>query len=343
MTGKQLVFVGVGLLLLYLLFTAGAPFVLAALVAVSLEPINRMLIGKLKWNRVAAASLTCTLFMLMILLLVYMLGFQVFAQLLEYWKNAPAYFASADDFVQTTLIQARGLFDRFQPELAESLREMLTNLTSYAESLINSLSSTFLSFAKGIPGTFVFLVVFFVAVYLFSFGLETIKAGILSLFEEETQDQINEVLHSLKRSIFGFIQAQMILSAFTYVLTLTGLLILDIHYPLAIALLIMVVDILPILGVGSVLIPWAVYLFIVGDSYTGFGLMLLFGVITIARRVVEPKIIGDSVGIGALSALVSMYIGFKLVGVIGVFIGPLVVIIYSAVRKAGLFQIKIRF
>jgi predicted PurR-regulated permease PerM len=108
-------------------------------------------------------------------------------------------------------------------------------------------------------------------------------------------------------------------------------------------MLVMFVDIMPILGVGSVLIPWAVYLFIVGDSYTGFGLMLLFIVITVARRVIEPKVIGDSVGIGALSALVSMYVGFKLVGVIGVFIGPLVVIIYSAVRKAGLFQIKIKF
>lgn len=343
MSGKQLIFIGLGLVLLYGLFTVGAPFLLAALVAISLEPINGILRTKLKWNRIAAASLTCTMFMLVVLLLVYMLGLQVFAQLLEYWKNAPAYFASADDFVQNTLIQARGLFDRFQPDLAESLREMLSNLTSYAESLINSLSSTFLSFAKGIPGTFVFFVVFFVAVYLFSLGLETIRSTILSLFEDEAHEQINQVLHSLKRSLFGFLQAQMILSAFTYVLTLTGLLILKIHYPLAIALLVMIVDILPILGVGSVMIPWAVYLFIVGDSYTGFGLSLLFIIITVARRVIEPKIVGDSVGIGALSALVSMYIGFKLVGVIGVFIGPLVVIIYSAVRKAGLFQIKIKF
>ncbi|MDR9856969.1 sporulation integral membrane protein YtvI [Paenibacillus sp. VCA1] len=343
MSGKQLLLIGIGLALLYVMFTAGAPFLLAALVAISLEPVHVMMMGKLKWNRVAAASLTCTLFLLLVLLLVYMLGLQVLGQLVAYWENAPSYFAAANDFAQQTMTQARGWLDRIQPDLAESLRALLSNVTKYAESFANTLSSSFLHFAKGIPGTFVFFVVFFVAVYLFSFGLPAIRSGILSLFEDETQGQIQQVLHSLKRSIFGFLQAQMILSAFTYVVTLTGLLILDIHYPLAIALLVMFVDILPILGVGSVLIPWAVYLFIVGDNYTGFGLSLLFIVITVSRRVLEPKIIGDSVGIGALSALISMYIGFKLVGVIGVFIGPLVVIIYSAVRKAGLFQIKIKF
>jgi len=342
-SGKQLLLIGIGLALLYVMFTAGAPFLLAALVAISLEPVHAMLMGKLKWNRVAAASLTCTLFLLLVLLLVYMLGLQVLGQLVEYWENAPSYFAAANDFAQHTMIQARGWLDNIRPDLAESLRALLSNLTQYAESFANTLSSAFLNFARGIPGTFVFFVVFFVAVYLFSFGLPAIRSGILSLFEDEMQGQIQQVLHSLKMSIFGFLQAQMILSAFTYVVTLTGLLILDIRYPLAIALLVMLVDILPILGVGSVLIPWAAYLFIVGDNYTGFGLLLLFIVITVARRVIEPKIIGDSVGIGALSALVSMYVGFKLVGVIGVFIGPLVVIIYSAVRKAGLFQIKIKF
>ncbi|MGN7358171.1 sporulation integral membrane protein YtvI [Paenibacillus sp. SAF-054] len=343
MSGKQLLLIGFGLLLLYILFTAGAPFLLAALVAISLEPVHGIMMAKWKWNRIAAASLTCTLFLLLILLLVYMLGLQVFGQLVEYWKNAPSYFAAANDFAQNTMIQARGWLDHIQPDLAESLRVLLSNVTQYAESFANTLSSAFLNFAKGIPGMFIFFVVFFVAVYLFSYGLPAIRSGLLSLFEEEMQDQIQQVLQSLKRSIFGFIQAQMILSAFTYVVTLTGLLILNIHYPLAIAMLIMFVDILPILGVGSILVPWAVYLFIVGDSYTGFGLSLLFIVITVARRVIEPKVIGDSVGIGALSALVSMYIGFKLVGVIGVFIGPLVVIIYSAVRKAGLFQIRIKF
>lgn len=173
--------------------------------------------------------------------------------------------------------------------------------------------------------------------------MNTMQESVLSLFDESSQSQVTEVLGSLKKSIFGFLRAQLILSMFTYVVTLLGLLILGVNYPMAIALLVTVVDILPILGVGSVLVPWAIYLLFAGDVFTGVGLIMLFIVITIIRRVLEPKVIGDAVGIGALPALISMYVGFKLIGVIGFFVGPVVIIIYSAMRKAGLFQIKIKF
>jgi sporulation integral membrane protein YtvI len=146
----------------------------------------------------------------------------------------------------------------------------------------------------------------------------------------------------LKKSIFGFLRSQFILSALTYIISLVGLLVLDVKYPLAIALLIIIVDIMPILGTGSVLVPWGTYLALTGNAFTGVGLIILFLFITVFRRIVEPKILGDSVGIGSLSALISLYVGFKLVGVIGVFIGPLVVIIYMAARRAGLFQMKIK-
>jgi predicted PurR-regulated permease PerM len=111
---------------------------------------------------------------------------------------------------------------------------------------------------------------------------------------------------------------------------------------MAIALLVCIVDIMPILGTGSVLVPWASYLILTGDWYTGIGLIVLFLFITVFRRVIEPKVLGDSIGISALAALISLYVGLKLAGVVGVFLGPLVVIIFMAARKAGLFQLKIR-
>ncbi|GAB6988458.1 sporulation integral membrane protein YtvI [Paenibacillus pini] len=341
MTVKQLLFIGIGLVLLYGLFTVGAPFLLAAIIAISLEPINGLFIHKLGWKRVTAASLTSTLFLLLVVVLVYLLGLQMFEQFLEFWKSAPYYFSTANEFVQNTVVQAHGAFDRLHPDLADGLRGLFSNLTSYTVSLINSLSSTFLSFAKGLPSLFVFFMVFFVAVYLMSYSLETMRSTFLSFFREGARSQIDEVLVSLKKSVFGFLQAQIILSAFTYVVTLSGLLILHIHYPLAIAMLTMVVDILPVLGVGMVFIPWALYLFIVGDTYTALGLVLLFIFITVARRIIEPKIVANSVGIDALSALVSMYVGFKVVGMIGFLVGPMVVIIYAALRRAGLFQFRL--
>lgn len=343
MSGKQLIFIGLGLFLIYGMFTVGAPFLLALILAIALEPFNRLLMKRVRLNRTAAATITCTLFLLLLMLLAYIMGLQVFAQLVEYWSKAPQYFEGANQFLQNTILQAQGMLNGIQPGLADSLTAFMSNISSYVQTLVNTLSSTFLSFAKTLPNLFVTSIVFCVALYLFSLSLDTMRASVLSFFDETSQSQVNEVLGSLKNSIFGFLRAQLILSLFTYVITLLGLLILGVNYPLAIALLVTVVDILPILGVGSVLIPWAIYLFVVGDLFTGIGLVILFILITVIRRVLEPKVIGDAVGIGALPALISMYVGFKLVGVIGFFIGPLVIILYSALRKAGLFQIKIRF
>ncbi|WP_339291595.1 sporulation integral membrane protein YtvI [Paenibacillus sp. FSL W8-0187] len=343
MSIKQLIFVGLGLLLLYGMFTVGAPFLLAIVIAIALEPLNRLLMKRLRLNRIAAATVTSTLFLLLMLLLAYLIGLQVFNQLVEYWSRAPQYFDGANEFLQHTIIQAQDMLNGISPGLADSLTEFMSNISSYIRSLVNSVSSTFLSFAKTLPNLFVTFIVFCVAVFLFAFSLDTMREKVLSLFDETSKSQVNEVLISLKKSIFGFLRAQLILSLFTYVITLLGLLVLGVNYPLAIALLVTIVDILPILGVGSVLIPWSIYLLAVGDIFTGVGLIFMFVLITVIRRVLEPKVIGDAVGIGALPALVSMYIGFKLVGVIGFFIGPLVVIIYSAMRKAGLFQIKIKF
>ena len=99
---------------------------------------------------------------------------------------------------------------------------------------------------------------------------------------------------------------------------------------------------MPILGTGSVLVPWAVVSIIMGNSFLGIGLIILFLVITVFRRMIEPKIIGDSIGIGALSTLISLWVGFELVGVVGIFLGPIVVIVYQAMRKVGLLNFKIR-
>jgi sporulation integral membrane protein YtvI len=153
---------------------------------------------------------------------------------------------------------------------------------------------------------------------------------------------VDKVLVNLRSSVFGFLRAQLILSAMTYIIALTGLLILDVDYPLAIALLTVIVDILPILGVGSALVPWATYSLITGNTFLAVGLLILFVVITIIRRIVEPKVLGDAVGISALAALVSLYVGFKIFGVIGLFLGPIIVIIYQAMRKVGLLQFKIK-
>ena len=207
------------------------------------------------------------------------------------------------------------------PGLADSLTEFMSNISSYVQSLVNSVSSTFLSFAKTLPNLFVTFIVFCVAVYLFAFSLDTMREKVLSLFDESSQSQVNEVLLSLKNrySAFAGTADPQFVHVRDHAARLAGIGYQlpachrparhDCRHPAD-----------P--GVGSVLIPWSIYLLAVGDIFTGIGLIFMFILITVIRRVLEPKVIGDAVGIGALPALVSMYVGFKLVGVIGFLSAP---------------------
>lgn len=331
-----------GLVFLYLLFTVGAPFLLALVVAIFLEPLNQMFMNRLKMKRLTASVVSSSIFTLLLLGLIAIVGVKLVAELVAFWEKVPAFFENLNKYMDQVTENAKSLYAGLPPDTIEQVENWLSTLSQSAVSLVKSLSNSIIAFASGIPGMFIFFIVFLVAVYMFSFSLPTMKSTFLSLFEETSRGQVDEVLTNLRKSIFGFLRSQLILSAMTYAITFTGLIALNLKYPLAIALLVVIVDILPILGTGSVLVPWATYMILTGDLVTGSGLIVLFLVITVFRRIVEPKVLGDSVGIGSLSALISLYVGFKLVGVIGVFLGPLVVIIYMAARRAGLFRIQIK-
>jgi sporulation integral membrane protein YtvI len=339
---RQFVLIGFALAFLYLLFTTGAPFLLALVVAIFLEPLTELLMNKAKMNRLAASTITSTMFTILLLGLAALIGMKVVAELTAFMENVPGYLKNANAYLVQLLERAQSYSSGGADPKSGQLETWLSKATEVLASLSNSASKTLLNFASGIPNFFIFLIVFLVAVYLFTLSMPMMKQSFLSLFEEKSRMQMEQVLISLRKSVFGFLRAQLLLSVITYIVCFVGLIIIGTGYPLAISLLIVVVDILPVLGTGSVIVPWAAYLLVVGDVYTGIGLLLLFVAITVVRRIVEPKILGDAVGIGALSALISLYVGYELVGVIGVFLGPIVVIVFVAARRAGLLDFKIK-
>ncbi len=335
---RMFVMMGLGLLFLYLLFTVGAPFLLALVSVLLFEPLTVFFMKRLRLNRVAASIISSTLFSGALIGLLGLIGMKLVGELLAFWRAVPGYLREMNGY-------ARQWIDQLSAHIGDEgieLESWVSSLTGALEKLAGNISSALFHFAKGVPDLFIFFIVYLVAVYLFAFSLPTMKSSFLSLFHESSRDQVDAVLLSLRKSVFGFLRAQLVLSALTYVITFVGLLILGTGYPLAIALLVTIVDILPVLGTGSVLVPWACYELVAGDLFTAIGLIVLYLFITVVRRSVEPKILGDAIGISALATLISLYVGYKLIGVIGMFLGPIAVIIYLAARKAGLFRFQIK-
>ncbi|WP_100403984.1 sporulation integral membrane protein YtvI, partial [Bacillus sp. FJAT-42315] len=156
--------------------------------------------------------------------------------------------------------------------------------------------------------------------------------------KDSTKEKLYLITGQLNKAGVGFIKAQIFLSAVTFLMAFIGLSILQVPYAVLLSILIVFVDVLPILGTGSVLVPWAVISFFQENQFLGIGLILLFIVITVVRRILEPKVFSSNMGISPLAALISLFVGFKILGFIGFFVGPAIVIVYDTLREAGILK-----
>ena len=144
--------------------------------------------------------------------------------------------------------------------------------------------------------------------------------------------KIQRHLKELISTLGGYLKAEATLVLVSFIITLIGLYILEfagfnIQYPLLMALFIGFVDALPILGSGTVMIPWAIICGLNGDINLGIAIIVLLIVMSIARQFLEPKLVSKNIGVHPIFTLIAMYTGFKVIGIIGLLIGPIVLII----------------
>ena len=136
-------------------------------------------------------------------------------------------------------------------------------------------------------------------------------------------------------TVLKYIKSYMILMVITFVELSAGFLILGIEYAIGLAALIALIDLLPVLGTGGVLIPWLIINIILGNYGLAISLLVLYVVITVIRNILEPKIIGQQIGVHPLAMLVSMYVGLRLFGFVGVFAMPILLVVIKGFRESG--------
>jgi sporulation integral membrane protein YtvI len=203
---------------------------------------------------------------------------------------------------------------------------------------IPAVLANLLAMAAKIPEIIIVIVIALVATFFMSNGSKRYLNEILNIFPLEWREHISELGRDFSRAFAGFIRAEFIIFLITLFLSIAGLLIIHPKYAFIIGTITGIFGILPVLGVGIVLVPWSILSFISGHSLLALELILLTSLITILRHIIEPKILGDNVGLDPLFVLVSIYIGLASTGLIGLILGPFIIIAYQALRKAGVFR-----
>jgi sporulation integral membrane protein YtvI len=343
MKTRKLIFWGIAGAVVLILIPYSIPLILALLTTILLEPLVLFVNRQFKVDRIIAVTISFILFLGVFGLGSYLVGTILVVQSLELAQRLPALSVQFFDLVENNVWRWEDYYASFPAESGLTIHQVLSGLKSSAVNTASSVAKWILGVVASIPKLLLNSVVYLVGLFLISLDFPGIRAKFMGLFSSSAREKIELVLAQLSKAIVGFFCAQFILSLITYILALLGLLILEVKYAALIAFLIVLVDILPIVGTGSFLMPWAVYNFLAGNPRLAIGLTILFVVITVIRRIIEPKILGSSLGISALAALISLYLGFQLIGFFGLILGPGVVIIYEALRKAGFIKFEIDF
>lgn len=217
-------------------------------------------------------------------------------------------------------------------------KEMLRNAAgTVATGVLSAISETIPRRIGGMlsafPDLLLSLAVFFLSCFYLTADLPKIRSWIGKRLPETWLTPLRLVFRDGLGAVLRYLRALLILMGLTFAGLTAGFLFLGISYPLAAAFFIAIVDLLPVLGVGTVLIPWAGFLLLTGDTYTGIGLLILFGAVTLVRQLLEPKIVGASLGLHPLVTLLSVWTGWKLLGVGGMIALPIIVFTAWSIRK----------
>ncbi|NLP43499.1 MAG: sporulation integral membrane protein YtvI [Peptococcaceae bacterium] len=332
--------------IIYRLFPHFIPFILAYLTALLLEPLNLWFMRKLKLQKALSTSITFSLFLGSVALILYLIVNKIYVQLIGLLRYIESNSPEIQSWFVQFAAQIQDTISLLPSETANQVNQMISNSINALGNinLVAKVGSYTYSITTAIPNMLFLTLIYFIAVFMFIYQLENIHNRFYSFFKDSTKRKVLFVLSDLRRATFGFLKAQVILSTVTFLMAFIGLLILKVRYTALIALLITLVDILPILGTGSFLMPWAAISLFRGNFFLAIGLVVLFFVIAIVRKTIEPKVLGERIGLGALTTLISIWVGFKVMGVLGVFLFPVICILYQALVKVGVIKIhKLKF
>lgn len=323
----------------YLLFPYFLPFLIALLLAVLIEPLIQTIQKMGVKSRVAAAWIAIGGLTLLLGAVTYFVVARIFVELVEIYEKAPQYIADLELWIS-------GWLQAIPPETLNAVQENFTRSLSgwltNSNGWVGRSASAFVNFASAVPGMIILSLLTILAFVLISLHLPQLKAQFYRWFAPESHEKLDIIISELNKGLIGYIRGQVLISFIIFVLTLIGLLLLRVPYALALAAVIAVVDFLPFLGSGLILIPWAIWVLVKEQIFFGIGLIVLYVAITLLRRIIEPKVLGDSLGMSTLTILISMVLGFSFMGVLGLLVGPALVVVYKAFRKAGFFQFQIR-
>lgn len=308
------------------------PFLIAFIISLMIEPLIKYIMRKTKLTRRTSSIIIFILVTIIILGILSWIIITLFSESSSLLQGLNAYFDKASKQLQGFIEQFQ--FDKIKlPDevltiVQESSGDFLQTISNWIKNALNGL----INIITKIPEIAICVGITILALYFICVDKIYILDQIEYHLPKTWVKRLSNHLKDLIQTLGGYLKAEATLILVSFVISLIGLYILsflkfNIPYPLLMALFIGFVDALPILGSGTVMIPWAVISALNGDLSLGIAIVTLFIIMSVVRQFLEPKLVSKNIGVHPIFTLIAMYTGFKVIGIMGLLVGPIVLII----------------
>ena len=320
------------------------PFLIALVVALLLKPLIRFLREKLHVHKAVAGIVVSFLFYALIGFLLTIIGVRVFTSCKAFFMHLPVTYTQTIQPWLTELFNSiETVGQRFDPQSSVAFDMISTNITSALGEAVSGLSMRVVTWATNVtfkaPGFLLNTLITIIATVFFSIDWPVLREFVFRQFKPRTAELVQAIRTHLGMTLGRYIRSYALIMLITFVELSLGLSIVGISNPFGIAAVIAVFDILPVVGSGTVLLPWAAICLIQGAYPRAIGLLIVYLVIVIVRNIMEPKIVGDHVGLHPLVTLSSMVAGTYLFGPIGLLGLPVTLALLVSLNEAGVIHL----
>jgi len=318
------------------------PLVIGWCIAILANPLVRYLEKKLHIVRKQSSALVIVAAIAVVILVLYLLVSRLGIELLDFIRSFPELYANIEQEAAQLADDAGELFSGFPAGVRLTMTSLLMEVDQHLEDIASKISEPTVSavsaVAKKIPKFLMGMVFTILSAYFFVADRERI----MKFFQENTPTPVLEmsrdVIRIFKVAVGGYFVAQFKIMGVVFAILLIGFLILGVRYSVLLAFIFSLLDFLPFFGTAITLLPWALYKLLVRNYTFAIGLVIIYVVSQTVRQMIQPKVVGDTVGMSPTATLVYIFIGYKVKGVIGMLLAVPIGVILTNLYKKGAFD-----
>ncbi len=319
--------VGLGALLLRFVGPVLLPFAIGLVPAYAADKAAARLQARLRSPRPVTAAACVGLMYILFFLLVWLLGLILFRELEAFFRALPSLAASLAGPVSRLEQSLLQMAARFPDGIGAALKQSTEAFFRSGAGLGNKLYDKVFSFASGFlrkaPDIALFSLTALLSGFFFAAELPDLKKLWEKKVPQSWRKKWETVPNKLKGTVFCWLKAQSKLMLITFLVLTAGFLILGLDYPLLLGSAIALIDALPVLGSGLILIPWSLLQFLAGNTFCGVGLLCIYGAAALIRTALEPRLLGRQMGLDPLLTLLALYAGYHFFGILGMILFPM--------------------